>query len=244
MPALLHVASFSAADAARIVAQMPRVHRKLGSMPGVVTGRVFATATFWPPTSGYPTLRRYVLLCAFEDDEAMAGFEGSEVAEAFGGRARESWRMELEPTRVKNGAWRGWRPDTADAEPIARDEPMAVMTYGVLRPRYIPQFAVRNRQVIAGSMDQEGQIIRLALFDRPRSVCTFSVWRSKGDALRFAYGAGTLHKASIRPWLEVPWGVDNFFARFRIRDSVGTCGGRDPLAEARAALASPPWQLA
>jgi hypothetical protein len=237
MPAQLHVASYTAADAARVVARVPRLHRRLGSTPGVVTGRVFATANYFPATSGYPTLRRYALLTAFEDDDAVAEFEGSEVDDAFGGPARESWRLTLEAIRVKHGSWRGWFPDTGGAEPLLRDEPMAVMTYGVLRPRYIPRFALRNRQVIAGSMDEEGQIVRLALFDRPLSVCTFSVWRSKGDALNFAYGAGTLHKASIRPWLDTPWGVKNFFARFRIVESRGTVAGVDPLAEARAALA-------
>jgi hypothetical protein len=233
MPASLHVASYTAADAARFAARLPRLQRRLRGTPGLVAGHVFATANFWPLTMGYPTLRRYALLTAFEDEGAIDEFEGSEAARAFTGPALESWRLTLEPTTVMNGSWRGWRPSTDEVAPLTGDEPLAVMTYGVLRPRYAAKFAVWNRRVIAASMNQEGQILRLALFDRPLSVCTFSVWRSKGHAMRFAYGADTLHKSVIRPWLDTPWGVDNFFARFRIRDSVGTCGGLDPLADAR-----------
>jgi spheroidene monooxygenase len=235
MPALLHIASFSAVDAVYTVTQMRRMHARLEATPGLAAGRVFATANFWPPTSGYPTLRRYGLLCGFEDDRALAEFDASGTADAFVGRARESWRLRLEPVTVRDGPWRGWYPTTTDAIPLTPDEPMAVMTYGVLRPRHIPSFTPRNRSIIAASMNQEGQVMRVALFDRPLSICTFSIWHSKGAALRFAYGTG-LHKAVIRPWRDVPWGVENFFVRFRILDSTGTYAGGNPLAATRIAL--------
>ena len=246
MPAALHVASYTAPGAARLLARIPRLHRGLRAAPGVLAGHVFATADYHPLTSGIPTLRRYALLCAFEDDAALADFEGSPLGGAFADGARESWRVTLDASRVVNGSWRGWRPDTGDAdgigrtEPLAKNEPLAVMTYGVLVPRYIPRFAMLNRQIIAGSMNQEGMIVRHAFFDRPLSVCTFSIWRRQADVTRFAYRSHTLHRSAIRPWLDTPWGTDNFFARFRLRDSSGTCDGRDPVADALAAAAVSP----
>ena len=60
---------------------------------------------------------------------------------------------------------------------------------------------------------------------------TFSLWRSQGDAVRFAYGEGE-HGPIQRQAQEADWGRDYFFARFRPVSSSGTWDGRDPLAVA------------
>ena len=238
MAASLHLASHTAPGAVQMLRRMRRMRNDFDSAPGLVAGHLFATSEFWPPAGAYLTLRRWALLCAFEDDEALAAFEASRLVAAFTDGARERWRVTLEPTRVVNGSWRGWCPPTEDVEPLARDEPVAVMTYGILRPRYVPTFVWHNRRVVAASMDQEGLIARLGMSDTPLTASTFSIWRSPGDVARFAYGADTVHKPVIRPSLDTPWGDAYFFARFRLRDSEGAWGGRDPVAEARAAAAT------
>ena len=235
MAASLRLVSHTVPSAVRMLRRMRRMRNELDSAPGLVAGHLFATSNFWPATGGYLTPRRWALLCAFEDDEALAAFEASRLVAAFTDGARESWRVTLEPTRVVNGSWRGWCPPTEGVEPLARDEPVGVMTYGILRPRYVPTFIRHNRRVVAASMKQEGLIARLGLQDTALTASTFSIWRTPGDVTRFAYGADTVHKPVIRPSLDTPWGNAYFFARFRLRDSDGAWAGRDPVAEARCA---------
>ncbi len=235
MPGALYVMSYGAGDAARLMARMPRIHRQLDRTPGVVAGRLFASANFWAPTAGYLTLRRQALLCAFEDEAARESFESSSLAASLIEPARERWRVALDPVAV-TGQWRGWAPDVSAATRLGRDEPMAVITYGIVRPLHYPRFALANRRIIAASMNQPGLVMRMAIFDRPLCISTFSIWRSKGDALRFAYGPDGPHREILKPWRE-SWGSQNFFVRFRAFDSSGTLAGRDPLAEAASAPA-------
>ena len=63
---------------------------------------------------------------------------------------------------------------------------------------------------------------------------TFSVWRTQGDTVRFAYGADAPHTPVQRTAQDVPWADGWFFTRFRPVATTGTWLGRDPLAAARA----------
>jgi len=227
---VLHVARFNPVEAARLVARIPRLHREFDRMPGVVVARIFVTANFWPPIVGYPTPRRYALLCAFEDGSARASFAESSAAHGFLGAASEQWRLGLEPAARPVGAWRGWHPDPAGVERLAPDEPVAVMTYGLVKPRHALRFVAATRRVAKASMCQEGLVTRFALFDQMWSMCTFSLWRSKGDALRFAYAPDGLHKTYLQPWRE-SWGSQSFFVRFRVIDSVGSGAGIVPVTD-------------
>lgn len=237
MPGALYVMSYRARDAARVVARMPRFHRELDRAPGVVAGRLFASGNFWAPTMGYPTPRRYALLCGFEDEAARERFESSSLAASLVEPARERWRLALAPVRAK-GQWRGWAPDVSEATPLAGDEPAAVITYGLVRARHYPSFALTNRRVIAASMEQPGLVMRMAIFDRPLSISTFSIWRRKGDALRFAYGPGGPHREVLEPWRK-SWGSHDFFLRCRVLESSGTLAGHDPWAGVTPSLGPP-----
>lgn len=236
MPASLHVARHSASGTARMLRRMRRLRRERAAMPGLVAAHLFFTIEFWAgPTGGIPTPTRWALFCAFDDEEAIARLERSDSLAAFTDNAREAWQIDLEPTRVVSGAWRGWRPQTDGAEPLRSDEPIAVITYGRLRARYVPTFIVNNQRIVAASEGQEGLMARIGLADHVRAACTFSIWRSQRDVVRFAYGADTTHKPIVRPSKDTPWADDYFFARFRLLGSRGTWDGRDPAAEAKAA---------
>ena len=130
-----------------------------------------------------------------------------------------------------NGEWKGWTPVSDGVEPLSRDEPVAVLTYGRLRPRYIATFAVNNRRAVRQMLALPGVIDHVGLGSGMRIASTFSLWRSQGDVVRYAYGAGP-HKPIQRRSLDVPWGGEYFFARFRPIASTGSWNGRDPLAQA------------
>jgi hypothetical protein len=234
VPACLHLATHTTPGAVRMLARL-RGHRdRIERGPGVIAGHLFATIQFAALTGGRPTLRRWALLCAFTHDEELEAFERSTAVAAFHHRARESWRVTLDPIRLVRGSWRGWLPADDETDGLGRDEPLAVMTYGVLRPRYVPRFLRYNRRIIRASMHEPGLVARIGLSDTPLTASTFSIWRNQGDAARFAYGPGSTHKPVIRPSLDTPWAEHDFFARFRLRDSRGRWEGHDPVAAANA----------
>lgn len=204
----------------------------LERVPGLAVAKMFPTVELAPPTGGMPTPTRWAYLCGWDDDDARDEFFADPTPLAsFLGPAREAWGVSLETVRVVNGEWNGWRPSTDDVEPLARDEPLAVMTYGRLRPRYVPTFMWNNAKAVRQVVKQPDLIKRVGLGDGVRIASTFSLWRSQGGVVRYAYGPGD-HKPIQRRSLDVPWGGDYFFARFRPLATSGRWDGADPLAQA------------
>ena len=233
MAASLHIARYRSREAARMLLRMRRHRGTLDRTPGLAAARVFMTADFEPVFGGTPAPTRWALLCGWESGEARDDFLADEGAEPFLAGAREAWQLSLETVKVMLGDWRGWQPTVENVAPIGRDEPMVVLTHGNGRVRYMPAFHWHNRIIVREMLNARGPAMMLGLADHPLNRTTLSLWRSKGDAVRFAYGEGH-HNPTQRHSLGVPWGKDYFFARFRPLTSSGTLEGRDPLAELRA----------
>ena len=210
---------------------MRRHRERLEATPGLAVSSLFFTARFDSLTGGTPTPLKWGLLCGWETPGARDEFlnEPSRLA-PFVREAREAWSISLDTVRVVQGEWHGWQPSAAEAEPLARDEPVAVITYGRVRPRYLAAFQWNNRKVVREMNANPGNVMAIGLGEDPLVRATFSIWRSKGDVVRFAYGAGGVHDPIQRRSLEAGWGSDYFFARFRPVASRGSWAGRDPLA--------------
>lgn len=211
-----------------------RRHRDaLSGTPGLAEARICFTAELDTTTGGTPTPTRWGLLCGWEGGDARDEFLNDRAGlHPFLAGARESWSVSLDTVRVVQGEWRGWRPTTEGVAPLAPDEPLMAMTYGKLRARYLPAFTWNNRKVVREVATNPGLVMRIGLADHPMVRCTFSLWRSQDDVVRFAYGRG-VHDPIQRRSLDVPWGGDWLFARFRPVASSGTWEERDPLAELR-----------
>jgi hypothetical protein len=244
MVASLHLARYSGRDAVAILPTLRRLQRELDRAPGLAAGHVFATVDLTTATGGLPTPRRWALFCGWEDDSALDELlRASAEAQRFLGSARETWAARLQPVRLVSGGWRGWEPKTNGVAPLAADEPVAVITYGVLRPRYMPTFFWNNRKAVRHAARSDGLLARLGLMDRIRTASTFTLWRSSAEMVRFAYGPGE-HKPVVSPSKSTPWAEDYFFARFRVLESTGSWDGRAPLAAIAAGRADPREPLA
>jgi hypothetical protein len=216
---------------------MARHRRTLEQTPGLVAGSLCFTAELDTFTGGMLSPMRWGLLCGWENDQARDEFFNGEPAglHPFLDGSRESWHIALQTVRVVKGEWRGWHPSTDGVAGLGPEEPLAVMTYGKVRARYMPTFTWNNRKVVREVAKNPGLRFRIGLADTPAARCTFSLWRCEEDVLRFAYGAG-IHDPVQRHSLAVPWGRDYFFARFRPLASRGTWDGRDPLLTSAQAL--------
>jgi hypothetical protein len=231
MAASLHLAHYAPRQTGRMLRAMARHRGALERTPGLAVARLCFTAEMDTLTGGRPTPTRWGLLCGWDSADARDGFlaDGAGL-ETFLSGARESWTVSLDTVRVVQGEWRGWQPSTEGVERLHRDEPVAVITYGIIRARYLPAFTWNNRNVVRELAPNPGHVLRVGLADHPMARCTFSLWRSQGDVVRFAYGPGG-HNPVQRRSLDVPWGHEFFFARFRPVASSGTWMGRDPLAD-------------
>ena len=231
MAASLHLARYSPRQAGQVLRVASRLRAALEATPGLSALGLCFTAKLDPLTGGVPSPTRFGLLCGWESSEARDEFlDDAAPLRPFLDNARESWWLSLDALRVVRGEWRGWSPSTEGVARLGPDEPLAVMTYGRLRARYMPTFTWNNRRVVRELESNPGEVMRIGLGDHPMARCTFSLWRSQDDVMRFAYGPG-IHDPIQRRSLAVPWGRDYFFARFRPVASGGTWEGRDPLAE-------------
>lgn len=231
--ATLHLARYSARDTARMLRAMRRLRSERERIPGIKASRLFPTVELEPVFGGRPTPTRWACFTVFDERDARNAFYADPTAlEPFHDNAREVWCVSLDPARVVNGEWQGWSPSTEGIEPLARDEPLAVITYGKVRARYVPTFMWNNRKAVRQIATNPGLIERVGLGDGVRIASTFSLWRSQGDVVRYAYGPGP-HKPIQRRSLDTPWGGDYFFARFRPVASSGSWNGREPLEATR-----------
>lgn len=221
MTASLHLARFGPSGALRTLGRMAR----LGAPPGAAVARVFMLADLEPRTGGLVRPTRFGLFCGWESAAARDDFE----PERFTRDARESWSVSLDTVRVRKGGLGGWVPDTEGVAPFARDEPALVMTHARLRARWVPRFTVDNRRIVREMLGGPGLGMMTGAADHPLTRATFSVWRSQGDAVRFAYDPRSVHGPVQRASLATPWMDHLFFARFRPVASTGTWLGNDPL---------------
>ena len=213
---------------------MTRHRRRLAVTPGLAAARVCMTAELDTVTGGRPSATRWGLLCGWDGAQARdEALDRGEVVAPFLEGAQESWSVTLDTVLVRQGAWRGWRPSTEGVEPARRGEPLAVLTYGRLRARHLPAFTWHNRRAVRQLDPNPAHTLRIGLGDTPMARATFSLWRSQGDIVRYAYAPG-VHDAVQRRGQAVPWANEWLFARFRPVASSGTWHGRDPLAERRA----------
>ncbi len=222
----LHLAGYPSARSAGLALLAYRRRRRGGLPAGLAAGALCRTAPFSSLTSQRPTLRRWAMLCCWDDADAPGEFIArSPLIAALEERASESWHLQLQPVRVQ-GSWRGWGESVPPGERLAPDEPAVALISGRLSPRMLPRFTWDNARVVSQLDRDPGVLASLALHDTPLTMTSFSVWRSTDAMNRFAHGSGTTHRRVMEA---TPRFDNHFFARFRPVASSGAWDGRDPL---------------
>lgn len=203
---------------------------RLAATPGLGAARLCMLAALDTTLGGTPRPTEWCLLCGWKTPDARDEFvtDGSMLLPMLEG-AHEYWNLSLDTVRAVRGDWWGWRPDTSGVARFDEHDPLLVMTYAHLRPRYVPSFTWRNRQIVRDVADHPGLVTRIGFFDTPEARGTLTLWRSQREMVDFAYRTQP-HDPVQREALRVPWGENFFFARFRPVAAGGTWGGDDPLA--------------
>ncbi|MGQ0825353.1 MAG: spheroidene monooxygenase [Actinomycetota bacterium] len=220
------IASFHLADVG--VRKAPALLRPPRNVPGLRYAECGVGAPLNDKVLPSPQFGRIGMVCAWDDNAALDRFlETHPRAE----KLRGGFHVRLEPLRI-SGAWSGF-PELNDfgEQPVADDEPVAVITFGrVLFPR-VPKFLRTNAPAAGLASKDPAVLASTALARPPRFVSTFSLWRSAKEMQDFAYGrTGVAHLEAIRAQNAKTFHKESAFIRFRPYAPVGTIGGREPLA--------------
>ncbi|MCW3014502.1 MAG: hypothetical protein JWO02_1594 [Solirubrobacterales bacterium] len=176
-------------------------------------------------------LRRWGMFAVWDDDAALDRFLAtSPVARRWAVLAQERYLLRLAPVRW-HGTW-GDRDPFAGAVPVdAGDGPVAILTRAAIRTRSAPAFYRAVAGPDADLTRQPGVLAAVGIGERPvLRQANFSLWRTLGDATRYAY-ARPAHSEVVRRARAEGWFTEELFARFVPYGSEGTWAGSDPLRD-------------
>lgn len=201
--------------------------------PSAVDGLTWArTAAAFPLAESPPKVDGVALLAAWRDAAALDAFLAEDpLAERFA----RGWSARLQPLRAY-GEISGLPGLGRPEQPVADDEPVAVLTLGRLRVRRAVAFARASAPAERQAREHPAVVLSTALARPPRLVATFSVWRTAAEMRAYAVGAhdGNRHTAAMRVHAAKPFHHEAVFARFRPSAATGAFRGAAPLATAAA----------
>lgn len=199
--------------------------------PSEVTGMTWAQTLLTAPLPARfpPRPHGAALLAAWSDEAALDEFlETHPLAERLAG----GWQVRLQPLRAY-GAWPSLPGLGEPEQPVADDEPVAVITLGRLRLSRVRPFLQASRPAEEQVVREPGVLLTSALARPPRIVSTFSVWRTAREMRDYAVGrSGTAHLQATRAHQAEPFHHESVFARFRPFAARGRWQGLSPLADA------------
>lgn len=177
-----HLAELPAKVTARALWRPPST----ASVPGLDHAECLALMRLGAPVLSPDRLqlRRVAVFAQWRDDEAVERF----LAEDSLGRClAEGWHVRLQFLRrwsrlaalpdlpARDGSW-------------DQDEPVVAVTVARMRLPEVPRFLQWGRPVERFVRDHPGTTLALAAYRPPRTIATFSVWRTVGEMEEMVHG--------------------------------------------------------
>ena len=215
----VHLADVSVREVPRVLRARPR------KAPGLRYAEVVTAARLSPGLRPHPIPGRVALVSFWDDDAALDAFVAeSPVARSFA----DGWHVRLQPLRA-TGEWPGITPLVDATQPVDDDEPVAVLTYGKLRLRKALPFLRTSGVAEADAVTHPAVLAGTALARPPRTVSTFSLWRTAAEMREYAY-RGVAHQEAMAGMRRDNYHSQYLFARFRPYGAQGLWDGRQPIA--------------
>lgn len=202
----------------------------LARTPGLRFWRLLGTGD-GASTGPGADLTRTALFAVWDDERSLDAFVAAR--ERRDADAVEHYVVRLHGVGG-HGTWHGF--DVLGALPSAipaADAPVAVLTRARVRMRHWRTFAGVSGVVDTELQAAPGLLAVCGIGEAPIGLqATFSLWRTAGDAKRFAHGTAR-HRDVVRRARAEGWFGEELFATFAPFASHGTWGGTDPLSPAR-----------
>jgi hypothetical protein len=235
VPALvtLHVWRVPGRRVPGAVARMATHRGRLRHAPGLSFAKLLGTGHGRTFSARDADPSRWGLLACWTAPEYAEAFDRSAIPRSWRRAAEEEWRVDLRPL-VAKGRWAGrtpfGRPQASGPPATACDGAVAALTRARIAPRRAVRFWRAVPPVAASLPGHDGLLAALGVGEAPVGLQgTFSVWRSAADLDAFAYHSPA-HAEVMRRTPRERWYAEELFARFAVLRSVGTYGGRDPVA--------------
>jgi spheroidene monooxygenase len=170
------------------------------------------------------------ILAVWPDEfSAREGVAQMPVWQRWRARSEEDWHLIMQPVSAK-GSWAGVNPFLPDPGNRPQTGKIAVLTRATLRPRHVLQFWKRVPNIshaIGQNLDVD---FKIGIGEMPfLHQVTFSVWPDAPAMARFAHADGP-HARAIKDVRAGDWFAEELYARFRVLGTIGSWGGRDPIA--------------
>ena len=203
-----------------------------GGRPLDAPGLRYSEAAGLAPLAGKaPPLppRGTILISSWDDDEALDRFLAKNPIDGY--------HVRMRPTRIV-GAWPDMPGLPAKEEPMASDEPAAVLTLGRPRLLQLPRFLRTSRAAERLAVGHPAMVKGTAAARLPRFVATFSIWRTVAEMRDYTLGRpDASHLNAIKADRRKTFHHQEAFVRFRPYATSGSWGDRDPIGELTRAAA-------
>lgn len=220
-----HLARSPAAATARALIAPPRPR----DTPGLIHAEPLAAMTLGAPalSPSRMQLRTLAVFAAWESEGALEAFLGGT---ALGRTLAAGWHVRLALVR------RWGRLSELDGLPVHAgpgdpDAPVVAVTLARMRLAEVPRFVSWGKPVERLVRDHPGTTLALAAMRPPRTVCTFSVWRSQREMVGMVRGTSDVpgaerHAAAMAERERRPFHHEFTTLRFRPLAEHGAWGGR------------------
>lgn len=196
-----HVTDF--ASISSLHAWRRRARREMSGTPGLRFAKAMAsigTARSFGFGAGLPRVRRQVMLAAWTSAEAFDAFLSGPLGAQLARDSAYDWHV-LSAVVSTRGSFHGRRPLAPSAEQPDGGA-LGVITLGRSSARTLARF-LWHGEGLAGEVRGAGGVITAVSAGVPLTGnATFSLWESREDMLRFAYGersGGHVETVRARP---------------------------------------------
>ncbi len=207
-----------------VLGQMGAARFALPKVPGLRFWKLCGSGTgegFTPR----PNWSTWAILGVWEDAATSLEGLGQSPFIRWSARADESATLFLEPFSAR-GHWSGARPFAPEG---TADGPIAAMTRATVKPARALRFWGRVPDISARIGTDPNVMFKIGIGEVPLlHQVTFSIWPDQASMDAFARRGA--HADAIRAVREQGWFNEELYARFRIKGTMGTWQGRDPLA--------------
>ena len=183
-----HLAELPARETARALRRPPTSW----TVPGLDHAECLALMRLGAPTVSRDRmqLRRAAMFAQWRDEEALEGFLASDT---FGRQLADGWHVRLQ--FLRRWSRLAALPDLPEREGAwTKDEPVVAVTVARMRLPEVPRFLSWGKPVERLVRDHPGTTLALAAFRPPRTIATFSVWRTVQEMEEMVHGHSTVEE--------------------------------------------------
>ena len=203
MIASVHLSRLSPRETLSAVRGRPRT----GAVRGLRFAELTTRARLTPSLIPSPSPGRFALVALWDEEPALDEWLATRP------RLAGDWRVRLQPLRAF-GHVEAMGRLVAEDQPVADDERVAVLTYGRLRPRVAHHFFRASARAEGRAVADPAMTHGTGMAAPPRTVATFSLWRTAAEMKHYAYDRGS-HTDAMKAMRVHDFHSEYVFARFR-----------------------------